>query len=147
MAVILDEYGGTAGIVTVEDLLEEIVGEIQDEYDVEEPPLVTIDEETCVVDGKMNLREFNDRMGVELPIDEANTLGGFVFGLLGHSPEPGELARWDGMEFSIEAMDGTRIQTVRVIKHVQQAEIEGPDEVPTGGQLSTPTDSGAVLQD
>ncbi len=116
IAIVQDEYGTVTGVVTIEDLLEEIVGEIQDEYDTEEPPIVQMDDHTCVVDGKMNLREFNDRMGVELPIEETNTLGGFVFDLLGHRPEPGEAARWDGMEFIIDSMDGTRIQKVRVVK-------------------------------
>lgn len=116
LAIVQDEYGTVTGVVTIEDLLEEIVGEIQDEYDVEEPPIEQVDDGTCVVDGKMNLREFNERMGVELPIEETNTIGGFVFGLLGHRPELGEGARWDGMEFSIEAMDGTRIHKVRVVK-------------------------------
>jgi putative hemolysin len=117
MALVRDEYGALAGVVTIEDLLEEIVGDIQDEYDVEETPaLQVLDELTCIVDGRMNLEDFNDRMGSELPLEESDTLGGFVFGLMGHQPALGECANWDGMVFSVEATDGRSIQKVRVLR-------------------------------
>jgi putative hemolysin len=117
LAIVRDEYGTVVGLVSIEDLLEEIVGEIQDEYDVEEEPLIrNVDEQTSIVDGKMLIDDFNDRMGVELPTEESDTLGGFVFGLLGHQPGQGERATWDGMEFQVEETDGRRIQKVRVIK-------------------------------
>jgi putative hemolysin len=156
MAIVQDEYGTVTGVVTIEDLLEEIVGEIQDEYDVEEPSMHQVDDGTCVVDGKMNLREFNERMGVELPIDETNTIGGFVFGLLGHRPDVGEAARWDGMEFSIESMEGTRIQKVRVIRCHPSDDGDGsgdggadrpsPESQISGAEALTPTDRAIISE-
>lgn len=117
IAIVQDEYGTVTGVVTIEDLLEEIVGEIQDEYDEEEELLVRqVDEHTCIMDGRLSLEDFNDRMGTELPIEEVTTLGGFVFGLLGHQPEQGEIAKWDGLTFQVEATDGKRIQRVCVQK-------------------------------
>jgi putative hemolysin len=118
MAIVRDEdYGTVTGLVTIEDLLEEIVGDIQDEYDIEEEPMIRqIDDETCIVEGKISLEEFNDRMGIALPMEETDTLGGFVFGLLGHQPDRGEWAVFDGLEFGVEETDGRRIQKVRVCR-------------------------------
>ncbi len=114
MAIVRDEYGTISGLVTVEDLLEEIVGDIGDEYDVEEPLIQTIDENTWIIDGRLSLDDFNDRMGAHLPSDEADTVGGYVFGLLGHMPEAGEWVQQDGMIFRVAATDGRRITQVRV---------------------------------
>jgi putative hemolysin len=127
-AVVRDEYGTVTGVVSIEDLLEEIVGEIQDEYDQEEPAVRQVDPTTCIVDARMNLADFNDRMGAELPVEEADTLGGFVFGLLGHQPVQGESARWNGLEFRVEATDGRRIQRVRVIQNPSRAPISTEEE-------------------
>ena len=115
LAIVRDEYGVAAGLVTIEDLLEEIVGEIQDEYDQEEPMVQVIDRCTTILNGKMGLREVNDRMGLELPEDEADTIGGFVFGLLGHQAERGERVGWQNLEFIVEASDGRRITKVRLL--------------------------------
>jgi CBS domain containing-hemolysin-like protein len=117
MAIVRDEYGTVTGVVTIEDLLEEIVGEIQDEYDVEEPQVQVIDSTTSILDGRMSLSDVNDRMGLNLPEEEADTIGGFVFGLLGHQAEQGERVRWENVEFVVEATDGRRIQKVRLIYH------------------------------
>jgi putative hemolysin len=127
IAVVRDEYGTVVGIVTIEDLVEEVFGEIQDEYDVEEPEWKTVDDETCIVDGRMELDDFNDRMGVELPIEESDTLGGFLFGLLGHQPVKGELAVWDGLELKVEETDGRRIQRIRVCRKPAAAHAEAAD--------------------
>jgi CBS domain containing-hemolysin-like protein len=124
MAIVVDEYGGTAGLVTIEDLIEEIVGEIVDEYDQEEPLVEPIDDRTMRVDAKMPIDEVNELLGVELPHDEWDTVGGLVFGLTGRVPAVGELVRFDSIEFRTERVTGRRIQKV-VITNVA-AETQEP---------------------
>lgn len=128
LAIVRDEYGTVTGVVTIEDILEEIVGEIQDEYDREDPPVRQIDECTVSVDARMSIADFNERMGVELSEEEADTVGGFVFGLLGHQPRQGEKAVWDALEFTVEATDGRRVQRVTVRK--VEPEVEGESDTP-----------------
>src|SRR2546422_7472725 len=89
MAIVVDEYGGTAGLVTVEDLLEEIVGPILDEYDVEEKLFETVDEHTAIVDGRLSIEEVNELMNLDLPPGEVDTIGGFGFSLLRPQTAPG----------------------------------------------------------
>jgi CBS domain containing-hemolysin-like protein len=116
MAIVIDEYGGTAGLVTIEDLIEEIVGEIVDEYDREEPLVEPIDEKTMRVDAKMSIDEVNELLGVELPHEEWDTVGGLVFGLIGRVPIAGETVRFDSLEFRTERVTGRRIQKVVITK-------------------------------
>jgi putative hemolysin len=120
LAVVRNPDDGTVtGLVSIEDLLEEIVGEIEDEYDEEvEPDVTHVDERTTIVDGRMPLEDFNERMGVEIPVEDSDTIGGFVFGLLGHQPETGETTQWDGLDLRVEVTDGKRIQKVCVIRTV-----------------------------
>lgn len=124
MAVVVDEYGGTAGIVTIEDLLEEIVGPIQDEYDAEEPPIKRLDERIAVVDGQMHLEDVNAALDLALPVGEVDSLGGFVYSLLGHVPTQGERVHYDGVELSVERIDGNRIAQVRVTKAEPAAAVD-----------------------
>ena len=116
MAIVVDEYGGTAGLVTIEDLLEEIVGEIVDEYDKEEPLVEPIDDETIRVDAKMPIDEVNELLGVDLPHEEWDTVGGLVFGLVGRVPSVGEIVKFDSLEFRTERVTGRRIQKVVIRK-------------------------------
>ncbi|MCS7234607.1 MAG: hemolysin family protein [Armatimonadota bacterium] len=117
LAVVVDEYGGTAGLVTIEDVLEEIVGEIRDEYDVEErEPLVMLDEHTALVDARMHLEEVNERLGLDLPVGEVDTLGGFVYSRVGHVPQQGEQITYDGVTIRVEELEGQRIARLRVQK-------------------------------
>lgn len=116
MAIVVDEYGGTAGLVTIEDLIEEIVGEIVDEYDKEEPLVEPIDEVTIRVDAKMAIDEVNELLGVDLPHEEWDTVGGLVFGLSGRVPIVGEKVRFDSIEFRTERVTGRRIQKVVIKK-------------------------------
>jgi CBS domain containing-hemolysin-like protein len=121
MSIVVDEYGGTAGLVTIEDLLEEIVGEIVDEYDKEEPLVEPLDEERFRVDAKMPIDEINELLGVELPHEEWDTVGGLVFGLTGRVPAVGEKVRFDGLEFTTERVTGRRIQKVVISKFHESA--------------------------
>jgi CBS domain containing-hemolysin-like protein len=125
MAIVIDEYGGTAGLVTIEDLIEEIVGEIVDEYDQEEPLVEPVDEDTIRVDAKMPIDEVNELLDVELPHEEWDTVGGLVFGLTGRVPIVGEKVTYDSLEFKTERVTGRRIQKV-VIRKLPEPEPAEP---------------------
>jgi CBS domain containing-hemolysin-like protein len=113
-AVVVDEYGGMAGICTLEDLLEEIVGEIEDEFDVAEVQIEQLDDDTYRIDGMFPIDEFNERFGTNLPDDDFHTLAGFVFGQLGRAPQPGDDVEYDGMRFDVLEVDGSRIEKLVV---------------------------------
>ena len=115
MAVVLDEYGGTAGLVTMEDLLEEIVGEIYDEYDPVSAAPAASNDGSVVVDGAMALTEFNDRFDGDLDDSDYTTLGGFLFGQLGRLPKVGDRVAVAGRQFEIAEMEGRRVEKVRVM--------------------------------
>jgi CBS domain containing-hemolysin-like protein len=116
MAVVIDEHGGTAGLVTMEDLLEEIVGEITDEYDVDEPGIERLANGALRVPGRTPIDEVNELLGCDLPQEEWDTVGGLVFNALGHVPVEGECARVAGLEFCAERMQGRRIVSVRITR-------------------------------
>ncbi len=113
-AVVVDEYGAMVGIATLEDLLEEIVGEIEDEFDVPEEPVEQISEDTYRVDGMFSIDDFNERFGTELPDEDFHTIAGFVFGQLGRAPEPGDDVSYDGMRFDVLEVEGNRIERIAV---------------------------------
>jgi putative hemolysin len=114
MAIVIDEHGGTAGVVTMEDLLEEIVGEITDEYDVDEAQVEQLAGGALRVPGRTPIDDLNELLGEVLPDGEWDTVGGLVFDALGHVPEEGECARVNGFEFCAERVQGRRIVSVRV---------------------------------
>jgi putative hemolysin len=113
-AVVIDEYGAMVGIATLEDLLEEIVGEIEDEFDVPEEPVEQIGEDSYRVDGMFSIDDFNERFGTELPEEDFHTVAGFVFGQLGRAPEPGDDVSYDGMRFDVLEVEGNRIERIAV---------------------------------
>jgi putative hemolysin len=113
-AIVVDEYGGMAGILTLEDLIEEIVGEIEDEFDIAEEQIEQIDEDTYRIDGMFPIDEFNERFGTVLPDEDYHTIAGFVFGQLGRAPQPGDEVVWDGMRFDVIDVEGNRIEKIGV---------------------------------
>ena len=115
MALVIDEYGSLAGIATLEDLIEEIVGEIDDEHDRPERPLEHIGEGHVRVDGKYSVEELNERFGLELPSDDYHTIGGVVFGLLGQAPHEGDVVRLGTVRMEVVETDGPRIVHVDLI--------------------------------
>lgn len=125
MAIAVDEYGGTAGLVTIEDLLEEIVGPIQDEYDKEEAPIKKLNDRVALVDGAVHLEEVNAALDIALPAGEVDSVGGFVTSLLGHVPAQGERVAYDGVELSVERVDGHRIAQVKITKAEPAAAVDG----------------------
>jgi putative hemolysin len=114
MAIVVDEYGEMEGIVTLEDLLEEIVGEIEDEFDLPDESIEQVDDDTIRVDGTFPIDDFNERFHTTLPDEDYHTLAGFVFGLLGRQPEVGDDISHDGMRFDILEVEGSRINKLAV---------------------------------
>lgn len=118
IAVVVDEHGGTAGLITLEDIMEEIVGGLQDEFEAigAEKEVEIVDERTFVVAGHTGLDEINELVSVELKSEEFHTIGGFLFGLFGHLPKVGEQLRYHGLRFLILEMDGKRIEKLKITK-------------------------------
>ena len=128
LAIVVDEYGGTAGLVTTEDLVEEIVGELQDEYDAEETLYQWQPDEVLVVNPRINMEELNELLASDLPSDGFDTLGGFIYDHLGHVPDPGQSILVPGFEITILAVEGQRISQVRMTRRPNGE--GGPAEAP-----------------
>ena len=114
MAIVVDEYGDMEGIVTLEDLLEEIVGDIEDEFDLPDESVEQIDEDTVIIEGTFPIDDFNERFQTTLPDEDYHTMAGFVFGLLGRQPEAGDTIMHDGMRFDVLEVEGSRILKLAV---------------------------------
>ena len=115
MAVIVDEYGGTSGIVTIEDIVEEIIGEIRDEHDMEEEPFLTQQDGSVLVSARVGLDDFEERFEISLPRDGYDTLGGFITHFLGRVPEKGEEISYGGFRMLVHGGDQKRITRVLVV--------------------------------
>jgi len=113
MAIVVDEYGGVAGVVTLEDIIEEILGEIQDEYDEEDMPFQVLDDGSYLFRGRIDLDDFNHVMDSSLPSEEADTLSGFIYGRLGHVPVTGESVEVEQIRLSVEQVSNRRIRSIR----------------------------------
>jgi putative hemolysin len=114
MAIVVDEYGDMEGIVTLEDLLEEIVGEIEDEFDLPDETVERIDDGRIRVHGTFPIDDFNEQFDKEMPLEDFHTLAGFVFGQLGHGPQVGDEVVWDALKFTVVEVDGARIEKLEV---------------------------------
>ncbi len=116
MAIVVDEFGGTDGLVTLEDLIEEIVGEIYDEHDVARPLFMKTARGEPLIDGGAPLDEVNEQFGISLPLEDYDTLGGFILGEIGHVPQPGDVVEVAGAELVVERVDERRVRLVRLLR-------------------------------
>lgn len=128
MAIVVDEYGDMEGIVTLEDVIEEIVGEIEDEFDLPDESVERLDDGRIRIDGTFPIDDFNEQFGSELPIEDYHTMGGYVFGLLGRAPERGDQIDEDGLRFTVVDLEGTRIERLEVEFLARPESEEPPDQ-------------------
>jgi magnesium and cobalt exporter, CNNM family len=144
IAIVLDEYGGTAGLVTIEDLLEEIVGEIQDEYDVEEPMVERLSDHEARVDGRADVDEILELFDLDLELEDAeeyDTVGGLMYHRIGGVPAPGDTIDVDGLTLTVETTDGRRVGKVLVTRRVERPprSVEDGEGDGTDGRNQRPT--------
>jgi CBS domain containing-hemolysin-like protein len=132
MAVVVDEHGGTAGVITMEDLLEEIVGEIDDEHDPRVARTSVQEPGTTVIPGGFHLDEVEEASGFQVPEGPYETLAGFVLARLGHIPEPSEMVHEDGWCIEVVAVEGRRVATLRVVSPVVESDGPGTGEAQVG---------------
>jgi len=127
LALVVDEYGAVQGIVTLEDLLEEIVGEIEDEYDLPDESVERIDDRHILIHGTFTIDDFNEQFRTDLPQEDYHTIAGFVFGELGRAPTKGDEVVHDGLRFVVVEVDGQRIERLEV--EFLERELEDAAEV------------------
>lgn len=144
IAIVVDEYGGTAGLATIEDVLEEIVGEIQDEYDVEEPFIQLVSDHEAVCNARVDLDDLNRVLDLDLPTDEYDTLGGLIYSALGRVPKVSDEVHVDGAILRVMTVNGQRIKKVRVRKtesslprdgHQEKEPARDSSQKPANGEL------------
>lgn len=119
IALAIDEYGGLSGIVTMEDIIEEIVGDIQDEFDKEREDIITVNDNVWLCDARVDLDDLNETIGAEFPNEDFDSLGGFVFDIFGKVPVKYEKASWNNFDFIVQDMEGHRINVIKVIRNVK----------------------------
>jgi putative hemolysin len=114
LSIVLDEYGGTAGIITMEDLIEEIVGDIQDEYDEQDNDIEVVKEDEYIVDGTMRIEMLNELIGISIESEDFDSIGGFVVGLFGRLPEEEQIIEYENLKFKVEKIEKNRISSLRI---------------------------------
>ena len=124
MAIVIDEHGGVSGLVTIEDLLEEIVGEILDEFDVGEPEVISLSDNEYMMDARVGIDDLNELLGVNVEVDGFDTLGGFVYQRLGKIPSPGDSMDYDGLQIEVVSTTGRRLKRLKVTKRPTQSKAE-----------------------
>jgi CBS domain containing-hemolysin-like protein len=117
MAIVIDEWGSVEGLITIEDIVEEIVGEIQDEFDEDEPAIEEIGADLYAVDGRIPIIDVNDRFEIDLPHEDFDTIGGYILGSLGRPPETGDTVEADGVIMQVKSVDGPRVSTLTLQKN------------------------------
>jgi magnesium and cobalt transporter len=128
MAIVIDEYGGTAGILTLEDIIEEIIGEIMDEYDAEQKLIIEHEDGSISVNARLDVEKLEDFLQVDLPEGDFESVGGFIISLIGKVPEVNEKVIYDGLEIVIEAGSSRKIDRVRIRKLGPEQVSEEPSE-------------------
>ncbi len=128
MVIVIDEYGGTSGLATIEDLVEEIFGELQDEYDVEIEPIRQVGENSFLLDASVGVGEVEDELDMKLPEGDYDSIGGFLLDLLGRLPMPGEQVTWKNLLFTVEAVSRNRIRQIRLERQPVAEGEEDEDE-------------------
>ena len=122
IAIAIDEYGGISGIICMEDIIEQIVGDIQDEFDNEQEDIIALGENLWGCDARVNIDDLNDKIETSIPNEEFDTLGGFVFDLFGKIPAKFEKASWNGLDFIVQDMEGHRINQIKITKRNDEIE-------------------------
>ena len=128
IAIAIDEYGGVAGIITMEDIIEEIVGDIQDEFDNEREEITSIGNNMWVCDASVDLDDLNEILEADFPAEEFDSLGGFAFDLFGKVPVKFEKASWNGWDFIVQDMEGHRINFIKIVKHSPEKGADDEEE-------------------
>jgi len=123
IAIVVDEYGGTSGLITIEDLIEEVFGEIEDEYDTEEQKLVPLKDGWVLVDARLEIEELEEYLNIQAPRNNFESVGGFIFHLIGRVPKKGETITYPGLEIKIESADERKIEKVKIRKIHQEEDI------------------------
>ncbi len=141
IAVVVDEYGGTAGLVTIENIIEEIIGDIQDEYDLnEEAEYTEISPDEYIVDASIDLDDFNDLLDSDVPTEDNDTVGGFIYTTLGRVPEVGEVITYENLTMRVESVNGRRIRKVHVQRRSEtQVTAENAEPAPEESNRDTVT--------
>ena len=119
IAIVVDEYGGVSGIVCMENIIEEIIGDIQDEFDNEKEDILELGGRAWLCETRVNLEDLSERIGIELPFEKFDTLGGFIFDLFGKIPVKYEKAVWEGHDFIVQDVEGHKINSVKIILGVE----------------------------
>ena len=122
IAIAIDEYGGISGIVCMEDIIEEIVGDIQDEFDNEREDIISLGNNVWICDARVDLDNLNETIGASFPAEDFDTLGGFVFDLFGKIPVKFEKVSWNQYDFIVQEMEGHKVNTIKVVYHGSEAD-------------------------
>ena len=132
LALVGDEYGGTDGLVTMEDLIEELVGDVRDEQETELREIDEVAANRYIVEGRTDIGKLNEKLGVTVPEDEFETVGGFVLGLFGKLPVEGDQVRYENLQFTVLRLRKNRIARIRVLKYAPENHEKGHDDDATG---------------